>query len=844
MQMGYVDIAQRDRIVGWAADPDAPDEALELVVLVNGHEAGRAKADRFRPDLKRLGKFGEGRHGFEFKFEPPLDPAKEFRVVVRFAAAEAVPIRGAFRFPRQGGADPAPAVEFYQPSQRPAASGAAAPVDGPRTNPKDEAAAPKPVGTGNIAAPRTPRELFRLLAGYPEAGDDLARLFDRVDLAGVTPAQVHHAAFQRAPPRFRNAWADRYDAKAGFVGALASPEFRARAIELFLGAFPEKPRLFFIHVPKCAGTDLRAKLLPGFASLQHSLASQAWTPDHDLFAALGTAAGAVDAGKEILVFGHIELNRYVAMAGTRAADRIFTVIRDPVEIAISQANYAVTVLVDDPEAKVPHTSENLRKLGIERLPPDLSPEQLKQLALRAFLDSKITQPNLICSYLAGFGKGHAEAVRNIVTHNIEVTDTAHYNRWLKERWGIDSATRHNASRPFLTRADLEPYRDHLARLTGEDHQVFELISWALTKAGTVSIGGLELLDMAARDGGPYAVDFERDLIVRRPTRPQGPAPALAGGGIAAAGSSSPAGQALPAADAPAVRAPRPGSGTIAIVTMVYNESVNLPIWLNHYRRTAPSAALFVIDHSSDDGSTDHLPGVSKIPLPRRELDERDRAFFVTSLQQALLRYYDVVIYTDCDELLVPDPAKSATLEAHLRDRPYAYAAPIGVNVIHIIEREPPIDFTQPLLRQRRYGQFHSMLCKPLVTRVPLNWQPGFHACERQPVIDRDLYLFHTKRIDRDRALQRQQVVRNLAWSERALETNASAHHRYEDERMMRELFLDPAAQLRQQQGAHDFVFDAEIARLQNEIRQTGGIFHMPTIRGPIVEIPEAFRGAF
>src|SRR5205814_1216431 len=103
--------------------------------------------------------------------------------------------------------------------------------------------------------------------------------------------------------------------------------------------------------------------------------------------------------------------------------------------------------------------------------------------------------------------------------------------------------------------------------------------------------------------------------------------------------------------APSSRAPT-RQGAIAIMTMVYNESTNLPIWIRHYRRVAPSAALFVIDHSSDDGSTGFLFGVNKIPLPRNELDERDRTFFINSLQQGFLRYYDTVIYTDCDELLV------------------------------------------------------------------------------------------------------------------------------------------------------------------------------------------------
>ena len=285
------------------------------------------------------------------------------------------------------------------------------------------------------------------------------------------------------------------------------------------------------------------------------------------------------------------------------------------------------------------------------------------------------------------------------------------------------------------------------------------------------------------------------------------------------------------------------AGKIAIITMVYNESVNLPIWVRHYRRTAPNANLFVIDHSSDDGSTANLYGVTKIPLPRDELDERDRTFFINSLQQGFLRYYDIVIYTDCDELLVPDPTKSANLDTYLWDRPYSYASPIGINVLHIADIEPAIDFTRPLLLQRRYGQFQSNMCKPLVTRVALTWEPGFHSCNQRPNIDKSLYLFHIKQIDKGEALRRQHIVQQLPWSAAAIEAKHSAHHRYDDERFVREFFLDPANELRQL-GAREFVFDPEIARLQAETRERSAIFHLPDFKGPVVEIPENFRTAF
>ena len=289
-------------------------------------------------------------------------------------------------------------------------------------------------------------------------------------------------------------------------------------------------------------------------------------------------------------------------------------------------------------------------------------------------------------------------------------------------------------------------------------------------------------------------------------------------------------------------APATRTGTLAIITMVYNESFNLPIWIRHYRRIAPNATLFVIDHGSDDGSTQNLPEVYKIPMPRHTADEAERALAVSSLQHGFLRYYDTVIYTDCDELLVPDPAKSARLDEYLERSGYEYASPIGLNVIHMVENEPPLDPAQPLLRQRRFCQFASPLCKPLIARVPLKWEAGFHGCDRAFNIDTDLYLFHIKQIDKDLALQRQRFAREMTWSQQAVEARHGAHQRMDDEQFVREFFIDPANELRRGLGA--FTFTAEIARLQAEVKEFSGAFHVSGFHGPIVGIPERFRGVF
>src|SRR3984893_18250270 len=277
---------------------------------------------------------------------------------------------------------------------------------------------------------------------------------------------------------------------------------------------------------------------------------------------------------------------------------------------------------------------------------------------------------------------------------------------------------------------------------------------------------------------------------------------------------------------------------IAIVTMAYNEKVNLPIWIRYYRRAAPNAALFVIDHSSDDGSTAQIPEVNKLCLPREEFDEWTRVGFVSHLQRALLQYYELVIYTDCDELIVADPAKAQCLEAHLATQTYEYASPVGLSVLHVLDVEKPINLTEPLLGQRRFCQFHATMCKPLIARVPLKWEPGFHACDKPLRVDRNLYLFHTKAIDRDLAVHRLHITQKIPWSQQAIKANHGRHHRYDDERFVREFFLDRQNQLLKQGAARPFEFDVEIARMQEEAFESTGFFHVKQFSGPVVAIPE------
>jgi hypothetical protein len=279
----------------------------------------------------------------------------------------------------------------------------------------------------------------------------------------------------------------------------------------------------------------------------------------------------------------------------------------------------------------------------------------------------------------------------------------------------------------------------------------------------------------------------------------------------------------------------------AVVTMVYNERINLPIWIRHYTSHCPGATLFVIDHGSDDGSTNDLLGVTVIPFPHTPFDDQTRIEIVSDFQHALLRLYDVVIYTDCDEMVVADPRIHASLSGFLAAVGSDVISPVGLNLHHLLGSEAPIDLRSPILGQRRYVRFASSMCKPSIARVPLLWVPGFHWCDHLPDYRSDLFQFHLRWMDLDTSLARLRITRSMAWSERALRHDWAPRQRQSDQQRIVEEFEEPAERVRAE-GALAFTFEAEMQRLLQSLHTRDGHYQGDAFRGAVAQVPEAFFG--
>jgi len=212
---------------------------------------------------------------------------------------------------------------------------------------------------------------------------------------------------------------------------------------------------------------------------------------------------------------------------------------------------------------------------------------------------------------------------------------------------------------------------------------------------------------------------------------------------------------------------------LAIVTMVYNEPEFLPVWCRHYpRQTAPEHC-YVIDHGSDDGSTESLGAINRVRIPRSPQDDETRSTFISHFCESLLSWYDSVIYVDCDEILLPDPDIANSLQDFANTNTAPIVTATGLDIIHTPATEPPLDWSHPITIQRTHLRFSSAMCKPVLIRQPVHWVPGFHCTAEPSEFGAPLFLFHLRYVDLESGLTRLARTREQPWINETL----GAHQR-------------------------------------------------------------------
>lgn len=197
---------------------------------------------------------------------------------------------------------------------------------------------------------------------------------------------------------------------------------------------------------------------------------------------------------------------------------------------------------------------------------------------------------------------------------------------------------------------------------------------------------------------------------------------------------------------------------LGIVTMVYEDYDLLQRWYDYYAAQVGSENLFVFSHSNDPRHREIAKGVNVINVPR-ELPvvrfDRRRWTMLSAFTSGMQQYYNWMLVTDIDEMIIVDPNVAPSLVTYLEDKfPNIASAPtcispFALNIIHVPEEEPlPIVQGQTVLSRRRYYCPSRLYSKPILVRKPVIFGPGGHRNNLGlRTLSDDLYLVHLKLFD-------------------------------------------------------------------------------------------------
>ena len=219
---------------------------------------------------------------------------------------------------------------------------------------------------------------------------------------------------------------------------------------------------------------------------------------------------------------------------------------------------------------------------------------------------------------------------------------------------------------------------------------------------------------------------------------------------------------------------------IAAITMLRDDEDFLRKWISWYGGQLGRENLYVFLDGKDQSVPDFCEGVRVEAVDRVEGNvqqgDKGRINFLSEVARHLFTDgtphgiagggapYDMVIGTDVDEFLAPDPALGMTLPEFLEQAPCgrrACLSGLGIDVGQKLGEESPLDFSRPLLEQRscaklstRYSKA-SVLLRPASPDASPRWGSGFHRVRGHNFhIIKDLYLFHFGSADENRIRQR------------------------------------------------------------------------------------------
>lgn len=193
---------------------------------------------------------------------------------------------------------------------------------------------------------------------------------------------------------------------------------------------------------------------------------------------------------------------------------------------------------------------------------------------------------------------------------------------------------------------------------------------------------------------------------------------------------------------------------------IHRDKQLLKLWLDYYSRYFTKLMVFACRYNGaePDGFTDLKKRYNfelvKLPDEIYGIEAHQKVF---QAQRDSFKKYTWTLYSDADEIVVADPRKYDGLRHFMDLCCDLQTFCEGYDVIQLPE-EKKINYKLPYLMQRsRWAKDTTRSYnKPLLSRIPTDWDEGFHYIKGTPpdeiekIKDTGLYLLHLKHADLER----------------------------------------------------------------------------------------------
>lgn len=355
--------------------------------------------------------------------------------------------------------------------------------------------------------PTRPRDLFEVLVVLGGQAS-IPSIMEACDLRQTDPRHVTFITLSRWPTRQElEAQPDPYVVRPHLRSLLTGEEFRASLIRRICDAYPERPRQLYVRIPRCAGEHFIQTVQPMHAIIPDGLDRWKQNDQNRFIPALGQYLGGFNLTRTIMIVLP-RMHPFVqaeAPAATgsydetlrwtfnppprRPGDRLFTIIREPTGLVLSEVNAILTALQAPPAGDSKAIGAWRTRLG--KLPPATDAAAWKALGRKIIETLPLRNP--ICHALGdGTAEGALQASR---LSDIEIADLTLYHDWIKYTWDVEPEQAINTSSPILTPDDLDQQTsERLAGMIGQDLIFYARIKTLLANLGELknSIRGREL----------------------------------------------------------------------------------------------------------------------------------------------------------------------------------------------------------------------------------------------------------------------------------------------------------------------------------------------------------------